>query len=236
MEPAPKLTGRSFEEQRTYKIEHFPGFDMVVNLDYPDASSINSLLNILQENTSLSFYRLVAKIKSYPEFFVKKKDNIGRQLATVKAIKTNKYNSKEDPIAVFLRDDFNTESRYARISILSEIILSKKVKEIICSAEVQELARRYGFYSMDFAEPITGIVYNNHRGRKFLVYKNISNTRTMPVNFYLGDFSKDLRKIFVKNGIQPSDLRNDQFIFTIDSHNGYKITLIDIEAYTEIKK
>jgi glucose-6-phosphate 1-dehydrogenase len=44
MEPAPKLTGRSFEEQRTYKIEHFPGFDMVVNLDYPDASSINSLL------------------------------------------------------------------------------------------------------------------------------------------------------------------------------------------------
>jgi len=45
-----------------------------------------------------------------------------------------------------LYNDFRTKrAQYTRAGVLSEIIISPKIKNIVASREVQELARKYGF-------------------------------------------------------------------------------------------
>src|SRR6266404_2157574 len=57
-------------------------------------------------------------------------------------------------------------------SIVNEIALSPTLKELVDSKEIQELAQSYGFNSMQFVEPIMGVIDKNSR-KKRQVYKYI---------------------------------------------------------------
>lgn len=227
--------------QKTYKTEHFPGFDIVVNLD-SNKEDQKIILDIFKKESlsspmgfsplgdvlSLSL-KEIEKVDKYQRFFIKIKNPNSQ-----KAVDFITGRTTEDYINPDVLDDFDKKSRYAKESILSEIVLSKKIKEIVASDEVQNLAKKHGFEGMKFSEPIIALVDRDHP-IKYLIYRNIKK-RALHFNInYSGaqDIVKNLRKIFLQNNIFPADLREEQFLVTQENDHSY-IVLIDTEAYTKI--
>jgi len=173
METGGKLPTAEIKTQRTYRIEHFPGLDVILNLNYSNLEDLGVILGILRNNQlgeNFSMDELRSKVLSLTDgnnrrFFIKIKDESQAQVDFIRG------RTIYDPIRVSVTNDFNSKSRYARAGTLSEIILSKKIKEIITLDAVQELAKKQGFSGMKFSEPICALIHN--RGKKYLIYRNI---------------------------------------------------------------
>lgn len=229
---------KRLEDSKLYKIEHFPRFDVVVNLD-ANEDDINDILQIIRDNPVneiFQIYKLLSEIEDeynpsskIGRFFVKTKSFGQEHIDFIRGRITI------DTISPQYRDDFNKKSRYALAGALSEILLSKKVKQIIASDEVQNLASKYGLSSIEFSEPVVAIRVKE--GTKYLIYRNIKKHESRAFRNDFGnkkreELADDLRVIFVKNGIKPADLRGDQFVF-INKLGKYSAVLIDTEAYIE---
>ena len=228
---------KTTETQKTYRIEHFDKFDVVVNLDYLDKQAQEEVLSMLKEKMPddqpgisdlLGMISAIRDEQGNLRFFVKRKKNPKDYLDFMNGL------IKIDPISPFLRHDFDVKSRYALIGTLSEIILSKKVKEIIASEEVQQLARNLNFAGFIFSEPIVSVVGKKY-SQRYLIYKYIKEEKMLLGSRIVDQLALDLTKIFLKNDIFPHDLRDTQFMKTEENGKPY-IVLIDIEAYTEINK
>lgn len=228
---------------RDYQIEHLPDSDIILNLDYKSSEDRKAVLRFLKEPKSINdkidnLKNLHAENNS-SQYFVKQKKYTGKEAAGI----TERWGF-ERGATVGLR------------SVLNEILLSKRVREIIVSGEAQEIARKYGFGGIRFVEPIAGIIIKD--GRKFLVYKNIRSKEvyefeeegdfnfsySMPreirneINnklenaFYNGppSLAEELYKLFSDKGVIANDLRPNQFMLT-KQDDTFFLNLIDVEAY-----
>lgn len=226
-----------FEENKTYRTEHFPKLDVVVNLDYFKQKDCNDILKIVNDNLDIDFNidHILYEIsnceddKKDQRFFIKIKPEVV-DTKTKKIIDLIKNPRPEEVIGDFK----NKKARYNFVGVLNEIILSKKIRELVASDMFQRLAKKYGFAGMKFAEPISALI-DKEQHKKYLIYKNLELIDGMFPNDDSYIFIDDLRRIFLQNNIFPNDLNIRQFIVT--QENGkYYIVLIDIEAYTNIKK
>ncbi len=251
------------------RVEHFPGLDVVINSDYVNQNEVTQLLDIIKENAPVdgSIYnmrRLKFKVESIhnsgdgvnftQRYYVKIKGNDQRHIDFI----LSRSGGDTDPIFPEHRIDYTIPARYAREGVMSEIVLSKQVRDIIDSPETQELAKSYGYAGVRFAEalmalvdksgkngnlptsnsPFVGLTKDNAkkgsdtskpRSNKYLIYRKLVRATDAPKYDQHG-FLKALRKIFIKNGIFPADLKEYQLLETYDNGKFY-INILDIESY-----
>ncbi|MFA5791878.1 MAG: hypothetical protein WC884_02480 [Candidatus Paceibacterota bacterium] len=226
----------AIEANKTYRIEHLPGLDVVENLNYPNQEDQDVILKILRNNRlgeGSYMGDLLLKIFSirdsvgYKCFYVKIKRESKKQ------VDFRKGRATRDPINFNLRHDFDKKARYALVGVLNEIILARKIKEIITLSAVQKLAKQHGFAGMKFSEPIFALV-DRKNSSKYLIYRNMVSIDE-PKNCVWEILVKDLRKIFLQNGIYPHDLKSNQFM-VVEQDGEPCVVLIDTEAYTEVNK
>jgi len=226
------------EIKRDIEIKHFRGMDVVVNLNSL-AYDREDLLEIIREtkppNLEVVHNELTQKInaldddRGYKRFFVKYKRSASKQ-----HVDFIRGRSHIDYLTKTAKDDFDREARYAHVGVLSEMVLSKKIKDLIASLPFQEMAKRYGFTDFKFSEPIIAMVAKQHNVQeKYLVYKNIRSPIPLPDKFIAPvQMVEDLKKLFMDSGIIAHDLTGYQFMATEDER-GSHLHLIDTEAYTE---
>ena len=116
-EPGPSANS---EQQNTRnKIEHLPGFDVVLNLNYPSSEDLDTILAILRHRngdefknaTTLDLTLKLSQIKSLSEpngvkrFFVKAKADAKHQ---VDFLRGRRF---EDPLSGRARDDFGNKKK-----------------------------------------------------------------------------------------------------------------------------
>lgn len=246
IESPQNLNKDTSESGKNYRIEHLPGFDVVVNLDYSDKEEARELLEIIKRNpmgqdfsASNSWQNLLQfKLEGSDRFFVKTKkaDYIKWQVDFIRD------RTAADPLNDESKKDFDKESRNARVGVMNEILLSKKIKEIVCSKEAQDIAKKYGFTVIEYNEPILAIIYKGEND-KSLIYKKIDGEQSLEWirrNFHsnlskIKNLTLDFRELFFKNNIYPHDLKDRQFLI-VEKDGKPAIVLIDAEAYTEIDK
>lgn len=221
-----------------YRIEHLPGLDVVENLDYPEKKDRGDILELLRSNPlgkNLGLKGLSKKVQNLKQggnrrFFIKTKSNPAIMVDYILDRNGRSHTAFESA----KDENFMTKRvQYTRAGVLSEIIISPKIRKIVASGEVQELARKYGFDSMKFAEPIFALTFKESV-KKALIYKNIKwEAGSSGGNF--DNLAEDLRKIFLRNSIYPNDLHSSQFMIT-EQDGKPCIMLIDIESYTEVEE
>lgn len=118
-------------------------------------------------------------------------------------------------------------------SILKEMGLARKVKELSASPEMQGIARKYGYKGIRYEEPVIAVVYRD-TGRKYLIYEYIPNTQEVfdilmnKKDFATNDaFDADLWKFFDSHGIVATELDTGHLL--VDQNN--MLNIIDIENY-----
>ncbi len=225
------------ELKGNYKIEHLPGVDVVLNLDYPSPKDRDLVLEIIKheiaQKNPVDFDVLLEKIRQVKDsdtrarFYVKDKKG-----GTKEHIDFARGRSKINPINPTFRSDFDTESIYARASVLNEITLSEKIKEIISKGVFQKLAKKYGYAGLELAEPIAAFV-DKESTQKYAVYKNIKGVDVQNPQIFIR-LADELRKLFLENGIIPHDLKWNSFMI-VRRGTEFHLVLIDIEAYTKKK-
>lgn len=243
METIGNLKVAKNEADRTYRIEQLPGLVAIVNLDYSSQEDREIILEILKNNPlgkSFSMSDLLSKISIV-------KDNKGQRFFTkgkrgfIDPVSKELISWVKNSSNLNVLDNFqDKKARYALAGVLNEIILSKKIKKIIASNAVQELVKKHNFAGIKFSEPIFALIHKEQR-RKYLVYKNLKSENVFLDSsedvFWEGynstELIDDLRKIFFKNGINPNDLNERQFIIT-EQEGKPSLVLIDTEAYTKV--
>lgn len=236
METIGNLDTTKRDTKSTYRIEHLPNLDVIENLNYPEKKDRDDILELLRNNPlgkNLGFDGLSKKIANLKQgdnksFFVKMKSN-----PTIMVDYILDRNGRSHTAFESAEDSNFKQKRtqYTRAGVLSEIVISPRIKDIVGSTEVQELARKYGFDSIKFAEPIFALTFKE-TAKKALIYKNIKwRVGTTGDDFM--NLAKDLRRIFLQNGIYSNDLHSNQFMTT--EQNGKScVVLIDVESYVEV--
>ncbi len=222
-----------------YQVEHLPDSDIVLNMNYGGFDDQAHLLETLRGSGSID-----DKIDQF-----KKKREEDSKLQYF--IKQKKYTAKAISEGIAKRQGFESAAEIGLRSVLNEILLSKRIKEIIATDEAQEIVRKHGFGGLRFVMPIAGVIARD--GRKFLVYKNIKSKEvyefesegSFDLNYGLptevrDDIESKLRnlysiaaeldKVFFDNGIHANDIRDNQFMLTKQGDK-YLLNLIDVEAY-----
>jgi hypothetical protein len=226
------------EAKKTYRIEHLPGLDVIENLDYPEKKDRDDILGLLRSNPlgkNLGFEGLSRKIQNLKQdgnrcFFVKTKGNPTIMVDYI----LNRNGRSLAGIEFAEHGDFRTkEAQFTRAGVLSEIIISPEVKNVVASNEVQELAKKHGFTGLKFAEPIFALTFKES-AKKALIYKNIKRKVGSPGGD-LKNLAEDLKKVFLQNSIHPHDFHAGQFM-VIEQDGKPCVVLIDIESYTEVEK
>ena len=225
------------ENKKTFRVEHLPWADVVLNLDCSNKEDPEEVLDIIKNNGApegaLAFAQVSFRENSNPKnFFLKTKNKTTLQQTIDVPLGRAGY----DPVHPIARKDFSKEARYARASVLNEIILSPKIKRLVATPPFQELAKQFGFSRMEFAEPIAGV---NEEYTKYLIYRNIKYSVTETAAFLgslkIENLTAKLRKLFLQNNISPNDLRQTQLLIS-EAEGKRVLHLIDIEAYTEKQK
>jgi len=238
----PDLKRSTAEKKRGYEIKHFHGFDVVLNINYPCKKDRDDILKILstlptspKPRSNNELFRSSGIIyKTWEIDDLMNEDLSRRFFVKTKSVDQGSIDfllgrDEEDFISPHVSNDFDRKARYAFIGVLSEMSLTKKIKDLVHLKEFQEVAKHYNFVSIEFAEPIMAIVERTS-GFKYVIYQYVPEERRFGNNVS-NEMVKDFRKLFFKNGISPHDLRESQFLITEDR----RLILIDIEAYTEEK-
>jgi hypothetical protein len=225
------------------EIKHFPvinpKLDIVLNLDYPSQEDREILLSILtSESEAKAPKEMAEKIEKIekltnkdlsPRFFVKEKSLIQEQVDFILG------RTKDDLLFEKTRSDINKTARYGFAGTTNEFSLSKTIKELVASNEFQESAKQYGFTGLSSIEPIVA-VSERKANKKYLIYKYIKELEVSADDeLSLRALAGELRMLFRAKGIASRDLNSRQFIIT-GGKDKRSLCLIDIEAYTRIKK
>ena len=228
------------QERKTYRIEHLPGIDVVISLNYSDKQDQRDILDILRSGMAAN-KKLEDIIEQIGElensdggnrFFVKWKG-----LASQESVDFILGRTDVDPLTKASGQNASRQTRFAFNSVTNEIALAPTIKKLVAQEDFQTLVKKYGFASLDFAEPIMAIVERSTK-EKYLFYRCIDGTeahlmvekRLLKEKNFRG-IAKELKKLFLKNGIVAHDLssyRWDQFMVA----PGNNLFLFDIEAYT----
>jgi len=206
----------------TWETRHLEAFDVVVNLDaqIPDVeglvnrvgNGIGDWPSIEQKGTNKLFVDDLA----LPSLFAKKR--YWSTLAGRRRLKTA-YDPKS--------------SNPATQSLMSEMVLSPRIKELMASEGATEIATRYGIDEFRYVEPLIGLVERNTKS-KYMIY-NFINGEILPTHYarYAG-LVTEIIKFLSSNGIYPYDMvLDDNFI--LEERDGRKIAhLIDTEKFYRV--
>ncbi len=235
------------ENNRT-KIEilHFGKFDLLVNRLQSSISEkeLEALKNTVAEdlkdsqngNLLISWkqgedYRVRVDDRASPSFVIKQK-----------WIRPENYDfGKEEELEnSSLSSDLEFRKMiYASASIMNEMSLATSIRKIVGSKEVQEIFRNSGVTSIDYIEPLIGII-NKETGEKNIIYKyaeGISLKKHLLKNPDLLKrmFStiRRLEVIITDKNIIPHDLQSNQFLAEIDADGRMALHLLDIDLFTK---
>ncbi len=210
------------------EIEHHGNFDVIFN---PSAKGdfrnyTVSIINFLKEQHSDKIFFFYPN-REDAKFFIKKRRNADAN--DIEIIKDNDY----------IVDDiygFNKRGMYAFNSLSHEINIAPRIDEIVRSKEVQDLFTSKGFKKLVLVSPISGIVDRNTKN-KYMVYDSLLAKRGLGSTYVSGEESfelvEELRRIFIRNHIEPNDLNASQVL--VDKDDPRVVYLIDIEGYTPLK-
>lgn len=126
-------------------------------------------------------------------------------------------------------------------SLINEIRLSPKIRDLLGTDEAHGIAKRYGFAGISFVEPLIGVI-DRPSGNKYTVYpwiqpdysgdtwKHISSDGNARYGFL-----KRIKELLEGHGIEVDDFNIGQFLPEA-REDGYYLNLIDIEAYRNMSR
>jgi hypothetical protein len=239
------IPSKEASTRKHYEILHYPHIDVVINngsskagLALQIAEAFKSGLenipdgweqtgqNIRMARGRIDGVNLFAKPKAHsgPTFYEERENMYERAVR-------NNYSKKGFRHALRVGQVLN--------SVLNEVALSPKVKELVASPEAQAIVKERGFGGISFVEPIVGMV-DKSTGKRTVVYESIPDVQplgTDRINVQYGLTSQTIPMfyhrfytLFEKNGIKPNDLAERQFL--VDPNDN--LHLIDIEAYYQM--
>jgi hypothetical protein len=117
-------------------------------------------------------------------------------------------------------------------SVLNEMLIAPRIKEVLSSNEAQGLLEGSNFDAISYVEPLVAVIARESTF-KTVIYPFVDGKTSIPRSndFYdLAFFATGLKELFRKAGVEPWDLGYRQFI--VSNSNGMKTAnLIDAQAY-----
>ncbi len=234
------------------EVSHYPNTDIVINLDSKFAGLAYKLSDLFKDGVPASWEEIgptqeelddMEEDPSHPGHQSAKVGFAVGEIDGVKFLFKPKGLSGKDTFyhrkKAALKGGYVPRKEALRAnqiynSILNEIGISPKIKKIMSGDVSQEIARRYGHKSLEYIEPIIGIV-NRETGNKALIYEYIEgavNIRTImnQANFnQIQFFENEIDKLLKQNGVENMD-KPAQFI--VDSSG--RLYNIDAEGYQRV--
>lgn len=229
---------------RGYEIRHLTNYDVIINTTFPNQQRLKDLFAVVQNgipptwrNIFTDEHKLIYRdSESNPRYIAKV-----RRHASIQFKDNEEYNYSDPHEKSFLLSEN---------SLLNEIRLAPKIKELLQSEQVQALVRRYGFDDISFIEPMFGLIERS-TGKKIMFYQwqeGYGHRENLDDDLYdpdhpleqLGegdtDFGRDLRKFFKKHKIDTFDLDTHQLIANIDEKGKKHLYLHDIDDYVDLTR
>lgn len=227
--------------QRSVEVIRKPNYDLLINLVASDQSQVQDAVRLL-EDRSLQDWPVYSPLQDdqgplfrvdslvSPKFFAKERhlsspeelsDRLSRSRQAVKGAGWDK--EVRNQRIYHLRQDV------AASSIANEICTSPMITSVLGSPEVEELVRGSGFGSIEFVEPLVGVINRGERKAKTIVYKFVEgrSVQTQAENEAVKRLAKGLLDLFLNAGVVPADLNPSQFLI---GRYG-KVYLLDSELY-----
>ena len=246
------LTSQPEQSQRPVEIIHFRERDVIINNDSEYAHLGHQLAELFKDGVPEDWQPLGPTQDEYdeidepdhPALFGPKTGSALGEVAGVRFMVKPKYaggiknyNKRKEPPEY---PDYTHEwsIKMARLfnSVLNEIAIAPQVKSITASHEAQELARKYGYKSVRFIEPIIAII-DKKTGDKSLVYEYIEDAQSMSLNiptprYWLDNkFVTEFDHLLWRNGIESNDHGGEQQFIFDKKKNLYHI---DAESYSRV--
>ncbi len=126
-------------------------------------------------------------------------------------------------------DIYQLRKDVAWSSVANEMNAAPVVVGVISSTEAQELAAASDFSSIEFVEPLVGVIDKSDKRGKTIIYRFVEGREvsTKAERDRLLDVSKGLLELLLKAGIVPADLNPHQFLIGKDN----ELYLLDTELY-----
>jgi hypothetical protein len=217
---------------RQLKVIHNPNTDIILNNDSNDAIWGQKLADAWREGMPDGWKRPPNTFKNNvyygsvngQTFLAKYRLNTAQSTNDVEAIQ----GISQDHV-------LDKRTKLSLNSLVSEVRMSPVIKQVVASADMQELAEQCGLSGIEYIEPIIGVVDRTSGdpgfARKAMVYRYIEDA---------GPFSGEdlqganrlihaLRSKLKGLDIEPTDLTLNQVIVDQEQH----AYLLDSEAYSE---
>jgi hypothetical protein len=137
----------------------------------------------------------------------------------------------------YLRAEKEEGRRY--MSIFNEFSVASIVAQILKSPEATALAKKYHFHALHLISPLVGII-DREQKQKYLIYdcfpggdKALLETLKLVSEHDEVSFKDELKVLFIKNGIDPSDLTSRHFFAAKNENGEIDLYLFDIEFFAE---
>ena len=216
------------KQDRNFEILHGPVADVVVRKDIPEYAEVKLLASEFSEGfpprwiTNPQAFGTYVDNLDNPKYLIKDRrhHNMMDESGKIKSRRLDLLPSSPHP----------RPAENASLSVVNEILMTRDIKAVLSSDELQQMVREQGFSGLDFAEPLFAVTTKKPLG-KFVCYRYISGQKNSP-HFAIVD---KLRNLLLEKGIEPYDLQEHQFIV---SYEGTRPTLylLDVEGYHRIQK
>ena len=227
------------ERKKAVEIVNLASYDVVLNVTALDQAKVEQVQKLIKANLlsgrgspfmgweASSSYRIYYDRKDDPRYVAKQKwSDSGMVSLTVRL-----------PRDVASNDYWKTSSLSCN-SLLNELYLAERVREIINGEEAQRIAVKCGCISLRFVEPLLGVI-DRKKQVKYVVYEYVKGRgqreATHGDSSIKSELAEKLEHLFRARGIEPYDLCSRQFILD-DTENGAVAYLIDIEGYFLMKQ
>ncbi|MEO6509278.1 MAG: hypothetical protein ABIO02_04955 [Patescibacteria group bacterium] len=145
-------------------------------------------------------------------------------------------------LEVYRKDEYR-RMNYAFSSVMNEIGLSTRIKQLYDSAESAELAKLIGYKGLKFIEPLLATI-NRETKEKCVVYPFVEGSNLFQENSHELDlisnksestFIEAVTEMFKVHGMQIADLGTHQFIVPKkNSPDNGVVYVVDSEAYSRL--
>ncbi|MBI1871900.1 hypothetical protein HYS10_00610 [Candidatus Collierbacteria bacterium] len=192
------------EAPKPVEVLHIGDYDVVLNNTAVDQDSVRRLVQEIRSNLGSGKKpldgwiqnekrdRLKIDKQDKPRYFAKEKWS---DTETLKRFIDFSHGIRDDAWRAELKQEF-----YKFNSLLREVSLSPKVRALMESEDAQEIARKYGYSSIRFLEPLIGFI-DKKSGKKTVIYYYVDGESFRPQD----DLIEGLATIFRNNGIEPYD-------------------------------
>lgn len=228
--------------QRTVEVIRKPNYDVILNLAPSRQRRVQEALGAVEaglpsswpvfhpegegESTSFRVDSLVD-----PTFFAKERHLSDPSTLSQMLERSRSEVERAEDVEQKNKKTYEYRKDIARSSLVNEIASSSLISRVLGTSEVETLVRALGFKSIEFVEPLVGVI-DRVQKRKTLVYRFVDGRRaqTSLEQQALAALSKSLVESFLQAGIVPADLNTSQYLLGRGENEG-KIYLLDSELY-----